>query len=527
MGLSKKTFLYSIVLASIMVALVVGYFVAMLPSLYVDYVMKENLASVVEIQKAYMEERSYASVSVKNPSSTYTLEIPDQGLELYVAGALFQMTLEIRDQELGGMLEQLRAAVGQMEETGGSQEAISWEEGEEWWARLKEKLAAEEFWKETAPVAIHLEGRGQQGYFAQEYTKIHWIDHGLIVYEAGVSDENYGYITYMAMAHTKDGIIVTVMPTMMPRMDEITPVVMGSLPMIVAVVFLIILVSSRFFAGRIVNPVIRLAGYAQSARLAEHFEIAPFETDSQDEIGILSRELQELYDKLRDSYLELEEKNRALKEENLRQEVFLRASAHQLKTPISAALLLVAGMMDQVGKYKDTQRYLPQVKGQLISMKKTVEDILYLNYHVDQMEQEEVAVGQLAEELAAAYAPQIEEKQLAVTIAGSCVVVSRRELLKKIMDNLLSNAVQYTPKGGRIDVAVSQEECRIKNSGASIAEELLPNIFDPFVTSRERGSGKGLGLYVASYYSRMSGYSLTLENQKEGVLARLRFVQEK
>ena len=50
MGLSKKTFLYSIILASIMVALVVGYFVAMLPSLYVDYVMKENLDSVVEIQ---------------------------------------------------------------------------------------------------------------------------------------------------------------------------------------------------------------------------------------------------------------------------------------------------------------------------------------------------------------------------------------------------------------------------------------------------------------------------------------------
>lgn len=538
MGLSKKTFLYSIILAAIMVAMVLGYFVIMLPALYVDYVMEQNLDSVVEIQKAYMEEGTYDSVDIKNPTSVYTLELPDQGSALYVSGAFFKVTLEVEDEELKAILDQIRGDIKQLEENredGGTLDrenkdggdGFEWEEGSALWSRLREKLAAEEWLKENAPVKIQIQGKGQQRIFAEEYEKIHWISDELMVYEAGVSDKDYGYTTYMAMAHARDGLIVTVMPTMTPRMDEITPVVMGSLPMIVVVVFLIILVSSRFFSGKIVNPVIRLSGYAQSAKLAEHFEVAPFEIDSRDEIGALSREIQELYEKLRGSYLELEGKNHLLEEENTRQEVFLRASAHQLKTPIAAALLLVEGMMDQVGKYKDTQRYLPKVKGQLLSMKKTVEDILYLNYHVDHREQEAVAVERLAEELAAAYALQLEEKQLKVSIRGSGVVSGDRELLKKILDNLFSNAVQYTPRDEEIEVAVSREECRIKNSGAVIEEGLLPNIFDPFISSRGGGNGKGLGLYVASYYSRICGYSLAVENQEDGVLARLRFSEEK
>lgn len=82
----KKTFVYSMILAVLMVAFVVGYFVFMLPSLYVDYVMKSNLRSVAEVQRGYMESRSYENLTVKNPSAVFTLEVPDTGNEIYAAG---------------------------------------------------------------------------------------------------------------------------------------------------------------------------------------------------------------------------------------------------------------------------------------------------------------------------------------------------------------------------------------------------------------------------------------------------------
>lgn len=322
-----------------------------------------------------------------------------------------------------------------------------------------------------------------------------------------------------------DAFIITVFPTMTPRMEEITPVVMGSLPMIIAVIFLVVLISSGFFSGKIVNPIIRLASHAESVGLAEHFEPDEFMlmSDSRDEIGALGRNLHELYGKLRENYGELERKNRLLEEENERQEVFLRASSHQLKTPIAAALLLVEGMINEVGKYKDAKAYLPEVKKQLLSMRKIVEDILYLNYRAENLQQEEVAVEALVRELTENYAVQTENKGLRVTVAGDGVVSADREILKKIIDNLLSNAIQYTPKQQEIAIEISSEAVCITNYGVTIEEKLLSNVLEPFVSSDGGGKGKGLGLYVAAYYSRLMGYELKIDNIKNGVQAVLSF----
>lgn len=65
MGLARKTFFYSIPLAAVMIAFITGYFIFMLPSLYADYVMNHNLASVVEIQNGYPADRSYDNLAVR------------------------------------------------------------------------------------------------------------------------------------------------------------------------------------------------------------------------------------------------------------------------------------------------------------------------------------------------------------------------------------------------------------------------------------------------------------------------------
>ena len=548
MGLRKKTFLYSVVLALIMIIFVMGYFVLMLPSLYVDYVLNSNLESAVEIQKGYMKERTYDNLTVKNPSSVYTLEIPNAGDEVYLAGKFFKATVVVRNEELLDFLNQIRRGMSRAESSDWLQAVSGLEDpgsaegsgenanhsgnlyGEDftqfvdqWRDKFKEIFAGQNLISENSPIEIKMEPKYGEQVYRGEYSKLHTVSGDVIVYEGGVSDGNYSYTTYVAMGRTQDALIVTVLPTMTPQMEEITPIVMGSLPMIVAVIFLVVLVSSGFFSGRIVDPIIRLAGYAESAGMTDHFEADEFDSGSKDEIGILGRNLHELYGRLRDNYEELERKNHMLEEENERQEVFLRASSHQLKTPIAAALLLVEGMMNEVGKYKDTKAYLPEVKRQLLSMKKIVEDILYLNYHAEDMQQEDVAVEVLAQELVRAYAVQAEDKKLQVIIDGNGIVQTDREMLKKIADNLLSNAVQYTPEEQKIVIEISDTELCITNYGVTIDEKMLPNIFEPFVSSDCRKKGKGLGLYVAAYYSKLMGCKLQIENVVNGVQARLYF----
>lgn len=542
MGLKKKTFLYSIVLAVIMTAFVIGYFVLMLPSLYVDYVMDSNLESVMEIQKGYMEERSYENLTVKNPSSVFTMEVPNAGDKVYMAGKFFKLTFTVQDEELQALLDRTRTMVGDMgrlEQTENADGAdlfdSEWQEDftryfTQWQDKIRDIFAEQSLISEDAPVTIELEQKEQSGgpAYRDEYYKMHIGSGDTVVYEGGVSDGNYSYTTYIAIGRTQDALIITALPTMTPQMGEITPVVMGSLPMIVAVIFLMVLVSSGFFSGKIVNPIIRLANHAESVGLAERFEPDEFASvsDGKDEISQLARNLSELYGRLRKNYEELEQKNSLLEEENERREIFLRASSHQLKTPIAAALLLVEGMMNEVGKYKDTKAYLPEVKKELLSMRKIVEDILYLNYRAENIQREEVAIEALAQELMRDYAVQTEDRGLRVSVVGSGVVFTDREILRKIVDNLLSNAIQYTPEHQEITIGISGREVCIANYGVTIDDRLLPNLLEPFVSSDGGGKGKGLGLYVAAYYSRLMGYDLRVDNMENGVQAVLSFDRE-
>ena len=108
MGLSKKTFFYSMVLALILVAFAIGYFVFMLPSLYVDYMVRSNLDSVIKVQKEYLANRSYDNITVKNPSSVYSLEIPKKGQSLFAAGKFIKLEMEITDKDLQEFLNEFR-----------------------------------------------------------------------------------------------------------------------------------------------------------------------------------------------------------------------------------------------------------------------------------------------------------------------------------------------------------------------------------------------------------------------------------
>lgn len=578
MRLSKKTFLYSIILAAVMVAFITGYFVFMLPSLYVDYMMDSNLKSAADIHRGYQQSRSYDGLTVRNPSSTYSLEIPREGNELFVTGKFFRLTLTVRDEDLLKALGRIREALASLENGLDAAEASGYfrqdtlsespafgegnapertdtptkEDFDALLQLLKEKLKQTGFPPQDYPLGFAIEQKENRGVYREEYARTHLGSDGTVIFEAGVSDDDYSYTTYVAVGACADAFLLTVLPTMTPQMEEIRPVVSGSMPMIVAVVFLLVLLSSRYFSGKIVNPIVRLAGEAKNAGLAGTLDsqnpasgisssgpcslqdpgpdapapVAPvFDVSSGDEIGDLGRALGELYTRLHSSYLELARKNRALEEENLRREVFLRATSHQLKTPISAALLLVEGMMDEIGKYRDARAHLPEVKRQLLSMRKIVEDILYLNYHTDRMQKEPLRLEPLVRDLLGAYAVQSEDAGLKISIEGDACVQADREILKRIIDNLLSNAVSRTPPGGQIKISIesemnseidgriSEKTLAIRNYGASIPKELLPHIFEPFVSGNGEKPGKGLGLYVAAYYSRLCGIRLRVKNE--------------
>lgn len=540
MRLSKKTFLYSIGITVLLVGMITVYFVTMLPSLYVDYMKKQNLQSVVKVEQGYIKNHSYQGLNVPNPIGTTTLEIPHFGNQLYLAGRGFKMTVTVKDAELKLLLEQIRGCFLDIKRMDKSDfDRIDW-------GILKKVVKQSTQLSGTAPIDIKVHTDKVADIFAANGAgKIHMMGQGITVFEESGSDHTNEYTTYIAVGESGGSLNFTFLPTMTPQMTAIKPIVLGSLPMIAAVLFFIVLICSQYYSKKIVNPIIRLACYAEDIKESGCLEVEPFDIKARDEIGELGRTLNELYARLRQNYLELEEKNGRLKKENERQEVFLRASSHQLKTPVTAALLLVDGMMQEVGKYKDTKAHLPEVKAQLQSMRGIVEDILYLNHCTEHLAIRQVKLERLMEEVLSAYKVQIEAKQLKVEMGSpdkvlqspdlvlqsrgsegkspSGVVQSDWGLLKKMTDNLISNAVAYTQEGLSIRIEVTVDAVTILNEGAHIDEGLLPHIYEPFVSGNGRKKGKGLGLYVTAYYSEVLGHRLMVENTEDGVLSRIIF----
>lgn len=571
--LGRKNLLYSMALAGIMMLFLVGYFIYMLPSLYVEHVMEQNLKSIYEQHRAYMETGSYDDVRVRNSTACFSVEIPLEGDCMLVAGKVFSAEIILKDRRIAEILDSCRqkleaGGILSREETDGdvpgegageakaadsladgepeATESLAVGEPAEWEAELADEVEAlAEILREAVsdagsfPVEIRLlSTNGIEEDFFNESMKVHTYSDSLIIMESSVEDAHNRYANYIAMEQTKDSIVLSCLPVVAPDVDEIRPVVLQSLPMLGAVIVLLVLLFSQMYSRGIVGPILRLARHAEEMEYAQDFAVGRMSEewpDRRDEVRELADTLDDFYQQIKESYQKLEEKNRELEEENRRQEIFLRASSHQLKTPITAALLLVEGMMNEIGRYRETRVYLPKVKEQLLSMRKMVEEILYLNHCAEDRKMQQVDVGGLLAQRLKSYQVELADRGILTAVSGaeSMSLYTDEMMITQILDNLLSNAVKYTPQDGYIEIELKERnekgrpEIRIKNSGMPIDGDLLPHIFEPFVTGRNEGASSldihGLGLYIASYYAKKLDITISVGNGKDCVIAVLVF----
>lgn len=486
-GLDYKNRLYSILLALILLCFLVGYFLYMLPSLYVDYRMGQNLKTVKTQHETYIKSGSYEGAANTNPTSCISIHIPYEGNSIFLTNAFFHAELTAKDGYVKTILHEFQEILYKYSSAPQNQGTLL--TGQNSSKELSENMnSAFDHWKEllkteqinfsSLPFTISATP-GQTASYESQYTKIHMVSDHYLIAEAIAADRENTYTSYFAMENADDGFIVTILSCVTPDMNDIRPVVLQSLPMIGAMLLLLVLIFSQIYSRGILTPL----------------------------------------------YVALKKQNQALDEENKRQELFMRASSHKLKTPLSAALLLLDGMIGQVGKYKDTQIWLPKVKSQLLSMRKMVEDILSLNYGREQLQYRAVNLIALLDRCLESNRIAISDKKLQIVRPGvkDLAVIADENILMQILDNIISNAIKYTPAGESVEIRIDSQALSIENHGVTIPEDILPHVFDPFVSgNHESGNaGHGLGLYIASYYAKQMDFSLFIENRTECVVTTL------
>lgn len=105
------------------------------------------------------------------------------------------------------------------------------------------------------------------------------------------------------------------------------------------------------------------------------------------------------------------------------------------------------------------------------------------------------------------------EHEVVVKASAPVVVAADPARIRQCVDNLLTNAIGHSPKGGSISVFITQEQSEttawgcveVVDEGPGIPDDLLPHIFDRFLTGRAREGGVGLGLYIAKRIAAVHG----------------------
>lgn len=483
----QKNLFYSLLLAGCLLFFLICYFIFMVPSLYVNHLMDENLRSIREQHRTYVETGSYENIRVKNPTACFSVRIPDQGNTIFLAGKSFSLQITLTDPEFQKKLHKYQSLFYNYRDRGSSPNSNNFPGADEFFSEWKTLFQDAIPDSGFLPVEIKfLQHQDLNTEYKNEYFRYHSISDHLSIWETGVEDTNNSYTNYIAVEKLDDALVFSLLPTVTPDINEIRPVVLQSLPALAAVILFLVLIFSLAYSRGIIAPANRI---------------------------------------IAKSYEELEMKNKALAEENKRQEIFLRASSHQLKTPVSAALLLVDGMIGKVGKYGDTSLYLPKVKEQLLSMRKMTEDILSLNHLKNQLQIQELDLDALLDSRLSICQVSIADKQLTITrtLNSGGKIFTDERIAELILDNLLSNAINYTPFGQKVEIRTSPGIVQIQNYGVRIPDDLLAHIFDPFVSGNNGTGGHGLGLYIASYYAPMINAALSITNEGESVLAILSF----
>jgi signal transduction histidine kinase len=239
-------------------------------------------------------------------------------------------------------------------------------------------------------------------------------------------------------------------------------------------------------------------------------------------------EQRRLEEQLRRQKEELEEQNRRVQEVNRLKTEFVTLVSHELRTPLTSIAGFVELLLEgQVGGLGQVQReYLSTVKNNADRLLELIEDLLDISrIEAGKMELNLTGLDlrPLIQEVTSLLRPQLEAKGqlLTLDLADALpVVFGDAERVMQILTNLLSNAHKYTPPGGRISIAVRNEDgwvrVEVRDTGIGLSSADQAQLFAKFFraknpATREVG-GTGLGLAITRSLVEMHGGQITVSS---------------
>ncbi|HEX9186674.1 MAG TPA: ATP-binding protein [Vicinamibacteria bacterium] len=206
--------------------------------------------------------------------------------------------------------------------------------------------------------------------------------------------------------------------------------------------------------------------------------------------------------------------------------------AHEVRNPLFSISATLDAFESRFGKAEGFERYLSVLRGEIVRLTTLMRDLLDFgrpsrpDFSLCRMEE-------IVEAAVSACAPLARRKTVQIEWPrGRAVppVLADRARVSQVLQNLIENAVHFSPQGGRVHVALAATgspedqwvECAVGDSGPGFDPTDLPRLFEPFFTRRRGGTGLGLSIVKRIVYDH--GGEVSAENHPlGGAVVRVRF----
>ena len=290
----------------------------------------------------------------------------------------------------------------------------------------------------------------------------------------------------------------------------------GRLLLPVLVLLPILGLAGWWVVGRGLEPLGRIAG---AVKERSPTALTPVQTSG------LPIEIQPLADALNDLLARLDHSF-------VLQRRFAADAAHELRTPLTALNLQVQ-LAERAHSDEDRARAFERLRQGIRRATRLVQQLLTMA----RLDPDAAAATPAAIDLASLVASVVEDlrplaTERAITLqgtaaAGSATVLGSEDALRILFNNLVDNAIRYTPEGGRVTTTVAggsaDVEVIVEDTGPGIPEEERERVFDRFYRGRSTSAtGTGLGLAIVSQVAELHRGKVTLEAAERRRLARPR-----
>ena len=284
---------------------------------------------------------------------------------------------------------------------------------------------------------------------------------------------------------------------------------LGFLPYTLLASFVLSLIASYLYARMISAPILEIKRMTKRMKRLDRTASLPI--DSQDEIGVLKQQINDLYHHLLEVIDNLEQqKQENLKLEQMKVE-FLRGASHELKTPLASLKIILENMRDNIGRYKDRDRYLSVSLDIVDEMNQIVLEILSLS-SVQELgdDKEWIQLDDVVNRILTQNQVLVENRSLSIdNYLSATSIFMNLPILKLVLSNIISNAVKHSDKGGVIRIGLENEGTDFVIENTSVSKENIS-------TKAQSKKEGGLGLFVVKYLLEHEELSYRFEESSTG-----------